>query len=103
MPVLDTVSIYRKVSTPSGGTVSDAWSKITGGDIEAYIYPLSQSESLRKYGQAVTNNWIAYIDPIAITEKDRIYYGTHIFEIKGILDIGNEGIKYELTLSEVKK
>jgi hypothetical protein len=103
MPVQDMISVYRKTSTQSGGVVTDSWTKMSDGDIEAFIYPLSQSESLRKYGIAVNNNWIAYIEPRDITLKDRIYYGVHIFEIKGLVDIGNEGIKYELSLSEVTK
>ena len=102
MPVQDTISIYRAPLTlPGGVETRGTWAKIA--DIEAFIYPLSQSESLKKYGIAVNNNWIAFIDPYALTLKDRIYYGTHIFEIKGLVDIGNEGIKYQLDLSEVTK
>jgi len=102
MPVQDVISIYRKTLTPSNGTTSESWEKLT--DVEAYIYPISQSETLRKYGIVLDNRWIAFIDPTDITAKDRIYYLSHIFEIKGNpLDIGNEGIKYELSLSEVTK
>jgi hypothetical protein len=101
MSVQDTISIYRKVAAQSGGLVTDTWTKLT--DIDAYIYPLSQSESLRKLGVISTNSWIAYIDPYVMSQKDRIYYGAHIFEIKSVLDVGNEGVKYELTLSEVIK
>lgn len=111
MAIPDTITIQRKTQTKSGAgvEVSEAWATIA--TVEAYIYPLSQAESYRRLGKAVTNLWKAIfnIDDIVfvstsseITTKDRIVYGTHTFEITGGVNIGNADLAYDLDLQEIK-
>lgn len=98
----DNIVIKRLTATKSapGVELTKTWSTLA--TVDAYIYPLSQSEAFRKYGKAVTNLWQAFVDPTDVKAQDRVEYSGHTFEITGVVNLGNADKKYQLDLQEVK-
>lgn len=80
------VAIQESVSTPDGiGGQSLTWQNITGMDsVPAAIMPLSSKEQLDAMKlESVITNKIKIRYRAGITSKNRIVFGSRIFNIKG--------------------
>lgn len=84
------------------GSYSRTWT-VNKGNVPGRMQPIRASELIYADKDTVFADHIFYMDYVAgITEKMRIKYGTRVFRIRGVQNVGEANKYLKLLLLEIK-
>ena len=99
--------LYNQILTLQSVTVTDdgmggqseAWADV--GSFRGRISPLTAQERLLQNKATMTTTHRIYCDPMTVTPKDRIKWGTYLFEIIGITNPSESYHHLEIEVREI--
>jgi len=102
------ISIQRQSTTSDGmGGVTEAWTDIISGTstatpIFAAIWPVSAKEQIQaRHEQAVISHRVRIRYRAGVTTAMRIKYGTKLFNITSVVNVGSENRMLDILCQEV--
>ncbi len=103
---IHTITIEQNTGTATGdgkGGWPDSWA-VKYEDIKARIQPRSANERSQWGGLPTVGTHVIYVPDasLAITEKDRIIFGTRTFNILGVRDIDEWGRFLTIDAEEIR-
>ena len=95
-----TIQTVTEVADGAGG-VTRAWADL--GSFRARISPLNAEERLKQDNPAMMTTHKIYCDPMTVSPKDRIRWGTYYFEIIAITNPSEIFNHLEISAREINQ